>query len=170
MKNKITKKFFATIGIVASALLVLCGILAITGFFDHCETHQVRGPSAYVYDYDYGYATFGADFYNYVANNAGQAGEGVQGAANNLDEIFEWLKLVFGAMMICFGFGGVAAFGILFLDCTKTTEKNTDTAENSVAVSEECDTKKDTVDSGISLCDETTTADKNTIEDQLLTE
>ena len=125
MKNSSTKKLFSIIGIIASIALVLAGIVVLTSFFGAWETRHVSYPyGTYGTTYDYGYAVFGADFYNYVSNNAGMAGYGAQAAAGNLSEIFEMLRFAIGVSMICFGLGGFAAFGVI-LAGAKTKEEKT---------------------------------------------
>ena len=109
------KKAFSIIGIVASAALVLAGIAVMTSLFGYLAAGHVSSPphESFGSSYDYGYAKFGADFYNYVSNNAGFAAYGAQRAAGNLSEIFDLLRFAIGITMICFGIGGVAAFGVV---------------------------------------------------------
>ncbi len=112
------KKGFAVVGVIASVALVLGGIVVMTGFFGSWYSRGVGSPTgSYGTTYDYGYAVFGADFYNYVSNNAGMAGYGAQAAANNTADILDMLKFAVGIVMICFGAGGFAAFGIVLSGC-----------------------------------------------------
>ena len=112
------KKAFSIIGIVASVALVAAGVTVLTSLFGYLASGHVGDPhGSYGTSYDYGYATFGADFYNYVSNNAGLAAYGAQRAAGNLSEIFDLLRFALGVTMICFGLGGVAAFGVVLSGC-----------------------------------------------------
>lgn len=66
-----TKKTFALIGMIISLAIVVCGVLTISGELGG-NAHYASGAS---YLYDSGYASFGADFYTYVSNNAAEAAD-----------------------------------------------------------------------------------------------
>ena len=120
MEKLLNKKNCTIIGMLASVALIVTGIVVLTSLFGNWYTSRVSSPyGSYGVTYDYGYAVFGADFYNYVANNAALAGYGAQTAAGNLSEIFEMLRFSIGVFMICFGLGSLGAFGIVFSGCKK---------------------------------------------------
>lgn len=109
-----SKKTFGLIGMIVSLAIVLCGILTITGTFGG-DTGYASGS----YLYDSGYASFGADFYTYVSNNAAEAADGARTAANNLDDIAELLKNALGIFLIGFGAMGFCFFGMARCECTE---------------------------------------------------
>ena len=103
------KKLYATLGMVFSAVLVLMGILVICGALGGDASYANSASSFY----DTGYASFGADFYTYVSNNAAEAASASRTAANNLLDLCVLLKNVCGISMMGFGLMGVCLFGIL---------------------------------------------------------
>lgn len=114
MKKTGLKKICNIVGLIASMALVLAGIVVLTGYFGEWTTSSVHTPSGEAFKtYDYGYAVFGADFYNYVTNNAGLAGFAAQSAAKNLSTIIELLRFGIGTFMICVGLCISGAFGIV---------------------------------------------------------
>ena len=121
MEKLLNKKNCTIIGMLASVALIVTGIVVLTSLFGNWNTSHVSSPygGPTTTKYDYGYAVFGADFYNYVANNAALSGYGAQTAAGNLSEIFEMLRFSIGVFMICFGLGSLGAFGIVFSGCKK---------------------------------------------------
>ncbi len=121
------KKLLATLGMVFSAVLVLAGILSLAGALGGDANY----PSSAPYSYDSGYASFGADFYTYVSNNAGEAASASRTAANNIRELCELVKNVCGCFLMGFGLLGFCHFGIVFCECPKK-----ETVENAPAESE----------------------------------
>ena len=109
------KKKYCTFGIIVSAAVILLGILTLAGVFGG-DTGTASGAS---YFYDSGYATFGADFYTYVTNNAEEAASASRTAANNLHRIAILLKNVLGCGMIAFGLLCICGFKIVMADCKK---------------------------------------------------
>lgn len=92
------KKIFSIIGMVVSAMIVITGILTISGVFG--------GNESYIpYYYDSGYASFGADFYSYVNNNAAAA-------ARAVTSLVLFAKSISGIFMICIGLLSLCHFGI----------------------------------------------------------
>ena len=108
-----TKKAFATIGMVVSVLIAVMGVLVIAGQLGG----QASSASSAPYTYESGYASFGADFYTYVSNNAGEAASASRTAANNIRELCELLTNVSGIFLIGFGLLGVCYFGIHRCSC-----------------------------------------------------
>ncbi len=104
-----TKKRFATIGMIVSILIVLMGILVISGAFGGDGDYPGSAPSYY----DSGYASFGGDFYTYVNNNAGEAASAARTTARNLDTLNDLAKNVCGIFLMGFGLMGLCAFGIV---------------------------------------------------------
>lgn len=101
------KKAFSLIGIISGLVVILLGILVMTGVFG-ARTDYASSAS---YTYDSGYATFGADFYNYVVNNAEEAASASRTVASNLNSIAGFLKTVCGIMLMAFGLFMVCLFG-----------------------------------------------------------
>ena len=108
------KKIFAIIGVATSAILILMGVLTICGVFGGDTSHSSGG-----YSYDYGYATFGGDFYTYVNNNAAKAAYASSAASSNVAELVDLLKNVCSIFMMGFGLFGVCHFGLILCDCIK---------------------------------------------------
>jgi len=107
------KKTLALIGMITGGLLFLCGLLVMLGAFG--------GDTGYAssagYLYDSGYATFGADFYNYVSNNAAEAASASRTAANNLDDIASLLKNVCGVFLMGIGLMAACSFAMIYFGC-----------------------------------------------------
>ena len=74
------KRTISIIGIAISALLVLFGILAMSGALGGSTYYADSAP----YSYDSGFATFGGDYYTYSVNNSAEAAAGARAAASNL--------------------------------------------------------------------------------------
>lgn len=128
------KKKFATIGMICSTLFVVMGILVFTGLLGGDASY----PSGASYGYDSGYATFGADFYNFVSNNAAEAASASRTAANNVKELCLLIKNVCGVALMGFGLFGVCHFGIL--RCSFIEEENASKEPESVESVEEAET------------------------------
>ena len=109
------KKTFTTIGMICSAVIFLMGILVMTGAMGG----DASGASSASYLYDSGYASFGADFYTYVSNNAAEAASAARTIAGNLKNLSELLKNGLGLLLIAFGMFGVCHFGVLRCDCVE---------------------------------------------------
>lgn len=107
------KKLFSICGIVSGLLAILFGILILTGSFGG-DTSTAGGASAL---YDSGYATFGADFYTYVSNNAQEAASASRTVASNLNAIAKLLRSSLGCLFIIIGLFATCLFGL------KLTEK-----------------------------------------------
>lgn len=104
-----TKKRLTKVGMVVSILVAICGVLVILGAMGG-DTSGPGGAPSY---YDHGYASFGADFYSYVSNNAAEAAEAARTTASNLGDIADLLRNVCGIFLIGFGMMGFCVFGII---------------------------------------------------------
>lgn len=104
-----TKKRLTKVGMVVSILVAICGVLVILGAMGG-DTSGPGGAPSY---YDQGYASFGADFYSYVSNNAAEAAEAARATASNLGDIADLLRNVCGIFLIGFGMMGFCVFGII---------------------------------------------------------
>lgn len=108
-----SKKVFATLGMIFGLVIALCGILTITGGMGGDTSY----PSSAPYSYESGYASFGADFYTYVSNNSAEAASAARTTASNLEDIAELLKNVCGIFLMGFGMMGFCFFGTIRNDC-----------------------------------------------------
>ena len=126
MKKIMNKKILSIIGMAVSAIIIVMGILAITGVLGG-EPHYANGAS---YIYDTGYASFGGDFYSYVNNNAAEAASGAHAAASNARELSILLKNVCGIFLMGFVLYGLCHFGMIFSEyLPDVTEKKEEIAE-----------------------------------------
>lgn len=108
-----SRKVFATLGMIFGLAIALCGIMTITGTMGGDTSH----PSSAPYSYDSGYASFGADFYTYVSNNSAEAASAARTTASNLEDIAQLLKNVCGIFLMGFGMMGFCFFGAIRNDC-----------------------------------------------------
>ena len=123
------KKVFSIAGMLLGLIAILFGILVMCGSFGG-DTSYSNGAS---YLYDSGYATFGADFYNYVSNNAAEAASAARTAANNLNSLAEFMRTMFGLVFITAGAFMTCFFGMSYADC-KAAEAPTATVATSQQV------------------------------------
>ena len=128
------KKAFSVTGIVVGAFIIFMGILVMAGSLGGA----VRLSEAVPPSYDSGYAMFGADFYNYVSNNAAQAAKASSKIAYNLYEIAGLLKNTLGLLLMAFG-----AFMICFFGC-KLPDKLQTEAEPSDVIAADSLTPEET--------------------------
>ncbi len=119
------KKNFAIAGMVIGVVIFILGFIVCTGGFGGDASHAGSAPAIY----DSGYATFGADFYNYVANNAGEAASASRTAADNLFEIAKLLKGACGLLLMGFGLFGLCHFGMAYSECSGAAVKLDDSTE-----------------------------------------
>ena len=103
------KKTMSLVGMIVALAMVLFGILAMAGALGG-NTSWASGS----YLYDSGYASFGADFYTYVSNNAAEAASATRTVAGNLGDIADLLKNVCGLFLIGFGAMAFCFFGSSF--------------------------------------------------------
>ena len=123
MKGAKMRKFFSIVGILFSCVIIFWGLQYLNLNRDYVggrlsSPSSASGAPSYV---DSGYASFGADFYTFVTNNAADAAEAVHTVASNQIQLFDQLyqlKTVFsqffGYFLISLGGIGVCLFGCLF--------------------------------------------------------
>lgn len=112
------KKASSILGLVTSIVLAVIGLLILFEVFGGSH-----GSLVYPYNYDYGYATFGADFYNYVSNNAAYSAKGTVAVYHTLSSLNDLLRNAFGFLFIGIGLFGVCHFAPQIEKKTnKTTE------------------------------------------------
>ena len=107
-KERKMKKLFLYCGVATGLLAILFGILILGGSFGG-DTSTASGASAL---YDSGYASFGADFYTYVSNNAQEAASASRTVASNLNAIADLLRSSLGCLFIVFGLFTTCLFGL----------------------------------------------------------
>lgn len=102
------KKVFSLIGLGSGILVIVFGVLLIAGVLGG-YTYLPADPSLF---YDYGYGTFGTDFYTYVVNNTYMAALTCRSAASNIAEAVKVLKCGGGILIIAFGLFLTCFFGM----------------------------------------------------------
>lgn len=120
------KKVFSIIGILFSVFVIYVGGQFLNGS-DITAPSSASSAPAY---YDSGYATFGADFYSFVTNNAAETASASRTIASNQIYLFRLMSRFFGYLLISFGGMGVCLFSILGFD-----KKPTSSNDSSGAVS-----------------------------------
>ncbi len=103
---------------IVGTIIVLMGILTLSGVLGQ-KADTATTPSSFIYSS--GYASFGADFYTYVTNNAEEAASAARTIAANQTVIYGFLKLAFGLFMIAFGLFMNCFFGVKLAE-TKDAE------------------------------------------------
>lgn len=93
------KKTFSVVGMIVCLAIILLGVLLLTGIL-------TSAPRIAPYPKDSGFASFGADFYEYVNNNAAEAASAVRSAYN-------LIKMASGLLMISIGAFGFCLFGTM---------------------------------------------------------
>ena len=106
-----SKKIFSILGIVFSALIVVSGVLVVFGVLGGDASGATSAPSKY----DSGYASFGADFYSFVNNNAAEAAVAARFTASNVRSLCELLKNVCGIFLMGFGLLSLCHFTMVWL-------------------------------------------------------
>lgn len=104
---KKTKNLFSVLGVLVGVIIIICGILFLNGKLAPINGYYVGTISSY----DYGYASFGADFYTYVSNNAYIAAQHARGAAEYASQIAKMTRNFFGIFLISFGCLACCLFG-----------------------------------------------------------
>lgn len=105
-----SKKVFATIGMIVCVLFVVMGFVTI-GRDNSCSKAYQSGM------YDSGFATFGADYYTYSSNNAAETANAARTTANNIYQLYNLLTDVFGWFFVFSGLAGFCHFGVICADC-----------------------------------------------------
>lgn len=124
------KKTMSLIGMIVGLVVAVCGVAVMLGAFGG-DASYANSPSS---SYDSGYATFGADFYTIVTNNAGAAASAASTTAANLVDIAELLKNACGLLLIAIGALGFCSFGVSFSEAkaAEDAKKNAEASEPSV--------------------------------------
>lgn len=110
------KKKFLLGGMIAGALIVVFGILAMCGVLGEATSYGNSSP------YDSGFASFGADYYTYSANNSAETASAARATANNLCDISHFLQACCGLFMIGIGIAIFCGFGAVFADCCNASK------------------------------------------------
>lgn len=103
---------FAVVGMIFSCLVIVCGVLLITGVIGEGYRSSAASPSPR----DYGYATFGGDAYTYIVNNTGMAAYNAAIATKNL----QTLGMTSGIALISMGLLSFCYFGLKTKDKIQT--------------------------------------------------
>ena len=129
------KRYYSIVGMVVGTIIVVLGILTLSGVLG--ENTSTASSSSYLYDS--GYASFGADFYSYVTNNAGEAASAARTIAANQNVIYGFLKLAFGILMIAFGLFMNCFFGVKLTEAKAEgcISNNSPSSDNRVPEQEE---------------------------------
>jgi hypothetical protein len=106
------KKTISLVAMIVSAVVFFFGFLVMVGAIGG-DTGLASGAP---YSYDSGYAEFGADFYTYVSNNAGEAATAARKVASNLDEIATLLKGALGIFLMGCGAMNLCRFALVWVD------------------------------------------------------
>ncbi len=106
------KKLVSFIAMIVSLALVFVGFLALVGALGG----KTNYASSSGYQYDSGYAEFGADFYTYVSNNAAEAASATRTIASNQRAIAKLVKNIAGFCMMGAGLLSLCHFTLVWLD------------------------------------------------------
>lgn len=102
------KKISNILRLIVCAALIIIGVITLFGGFT--GDNYYSSPSNY--NYDVGYATFGADFYNFVSNNAAYAAYNTARVAARVSDLIDLMENIFGFAFIAVGLLGICKFGI----------------------------------------------------------
>ena len=122
-----SKKLFATIGMIACVLLIIMGF-ATMGQDNECSIASRSGM------YDSGLTSFGADFYTYSNNNTAEAASAARITANNIYHLYDLLGNIFGWFFVFAGLIGFCHFGVVFAECKDTAVPTLPVAEEETVV------------------------------------
>ncbi len=103
------KKTFFIMGMAVSLVIVLLGLLVVTGAFGGSPSSASSAP----YSYSSGYASFGGDAYTYMSNNAQEAASAARTVANNQRYIFDIIQTASGILLMALGLLGFCHFGAM---------------------------------------------------------
>ncbi len=112
------KKVFSWIGMICGVAVIILGILVMSGSFGGNASSYTPWSSSV---YPQGFASFGADFYSYVSNNAADAASAARTTANNLDKIADLIKSASGVFLMAFGAFMFCLFGTKLTDTPRVT-------------------------------------------------
>ena len=124
-----SKKYYAVCGLIIGTIVVILGTLVTSGAIGGNTVTATTSPSSILYSS--GYASFGADFYTYVTNNAQEAASAARTIADNQNVIYGFLRSAFGIALIVFGLFMNCLFGCKYAEAK--AEKNTTKEAASVA-------------------------------------
>ena len=105
-----TKKTFATIGMIVCVLFVIAGFITM----EKSNSCSIASRSGI---YDSGLTTFGADFYTYSNNNTAEAASAARITANNIYDLYDLVADVFGWFFVFAGLIGFCCFGVVRAGC-----------------------------------------------------
>ena len=105
-----SKKVFATIGMIVCVLFVVMGFVTM-GQDNECSIASRSGM------YDSGLTSFGADFYTYSNNNTAEAASAARITANNIYDLYDLVADVFGWLFVFAGLIGFCHFGVVRAGC-----------------------------------------------------
>ncbi len=125
-----SKKHYAVCGLIIGTIVVILGTLVTSGAIGGNTVTAPAAPSLSIL-YKSGYASFGADFYTYVTNNAQAAADASRTIADNQNVIYGFLRSAFGIALIVFGLFMNCLFGCKYAEAK--AEKNTTKEAASVA-------------------------------------
>ena len=109
-----SKKLFATIGMIICVLFVIVGFVTM-GQDNECSIAYSSGM------YDSGHASFGGDFYTYSNNNTAEAASAARITAKNIYQVYDLLADVFGWFFVFAGLIGFCHFGVIRTECNEAT-------------------------------------------------
>ena len=124
-----SKKYYAVCGLIIGTIVVILGTLVTSGAIGGNTVTATTSPSSILYSS--GYASFGADFYTYVTNNAQEAASAARTIADNQNVIYGFQRSAFGIALIVFGLFMNCLFGCKYAEAK--AEKNTTKEAASVA-------------------------------------
>ena len=109
------KKIFSISGMCVCLAIVLLGVLTLCCVLEP-DLYRGSWPSP---EYDYGYASFGSDYYTMSNNNMAMAAYNAAYATSNIADLGFSLQILFGILLISIGLVGICGFGIVFAGCEK---------------------------------------------------
>ncbi len=119
MKKILVKKTLSVIGLIIGLAFVIVGILSVSGGLDGSSYYSMSAS----YEYDSGYASFGADYYTYSVNNTAE----IAYAARTIANFLGLSSILFGLMVMC-------GFGIVLSSCTQKSGTNIIGDETNIAI------------------------------------
>ena len=118
------KKKSPLIGLIISCVIIILGIVIMA------TSLGVSHHGSYSYSSESGTASFGADFYTYVNNNAAEAAKACRTAANNLDSLITLVSLISGIFLIAAGAVAACCFSMHLGDTKQVLYKGETFDEN----------------------------------------
>lgn len=112
------RKAFSIIGMVICVVIILMGVLLLAGAL-------TNAPRIASYPRDSGFGSFGADFYEYVNNNAAEAASATRAVYNLIKTASGLLMMSIGALGLCL-FGTKLGKATVFVPEPEKKEINSD--------------------------------------------